>query len=147
VADRDRESLSAWEYRLVTAATLRKRNLGEELNRLGRLGWEVVGLAGSDRTVGVNSLEVLMKRPLLRDGWRVPARPRPSPSRPTTSKPVTELLPGDWIRMKDGKVAEVLSEPAMNGHDLEVRIALDDETGVLSWRGAVADEATAEVFD
>ena len=43
----------------------------EEANKLGGVGWEMVGIASADKTVGFNSNIVVLKRPISAP----PARP------------------------------------------------------------------------
>lgn len=62
-----------WEYRLVSSGTIMKGGMMATLNRLGRAGWEIIGFASADKTIGLNSLEVLLKRPLMADGELVAA--------------------------------------------------------------------------
>jgi hypothetical protein len=52
-----------WEYRVVTKGNLRndKGEIDEELNRLGRLGFEVCGVAGNAADGGVI---IVLSRPV-----------------------------------------------------------------------------------
>ncbi len=50
---------------MLTFGTNSRVALQRELNNLGAHGWEVVGFAAADRTLGLNSLEVLLKRKVL----------------------------------------------------------------------------------
>lgn len=52
-----------WEYRVVSTTNLRNDQGGidEELNRLGRLGFEVCGVAGNATDRGVT---IVLSRPL-----------------------------------------------------------------------------------
>lgn len=47
-----------------------------QLNGLGSLGWEVVGITAVDPTLGLNSYTALLKRPLM--GWPEPADTAPA---------------------------------------------------------------------
>lgn len=66
-----------WEYRLVSSGTIMKGGMMAKLNRLGSAGWEIIGFASADKTIGLNSLEVLLKRPLMADGKLVAATQDP----------------------------------------------------------------------
>ena len=51
-----------WEYVTLTQGTNEMDGLDVRLNALGSLGWEAVGYASMDRTVGVNAVSVLLRR-------------------------------------------------------------------------------------
>lgn len=53
-----------WEFRYLEASTLQMDHLQDEANRLGALGWEPVGVASADRTMGLNSNVIIFKRPI-----------------------------------------------------------------------------------
>lgn len=57
---------AAWEYTHVKASTMNLNGLIQALNQLGADGWELVGFASADKTIGLNSLIALMKRPYRR---------------------------------------------------------------------------------
>lgn len=54
-----------WEYIIVSARTTAQWTLQRTLNEYGRHGWEAVGFTSADKTIGLNSLEVIMKRRIL----------------------------------------------------------------------------------
>lgn len=54
-----------WEYQRVETYTVGQRSLIEQLNVMGAEGWEVVGFASSDKTVGFNSLVAIARRPIV----------------------------------------------------------------------------------
>lgn len=77
----DPVTLAQWEYTWVTTAALTSTSmdhLSRELNRLGAEGWEVVGFASADKTVGFNSINAVLKRRVVAPeapadrtpGWR-----------------------------------------------------------------------------
>lgn len=51
-----------WEHLVLTFGTNNVAAMHEALNRYGSIGWETVGVAGVDRTVGTNGITVVMKR-------------------------------------------------------------------------------------
>ena len=55
--------MSTWEYRTVVAGTGGSQTLESTLNRLGSVGWEVCGFASIDKTIGLNSMMAVVKRP------------------------------------------------------------------------------------
>lgn len=60
-----------WEYTEVTGATINIDAWVLQLNGLGSLGWEVVGITAVDPTIGLNSYTALLKRQVL--DWPAPA--------------------------------------------------------------------------
>lgn len=54
--------IDQWEYARVNAATTNIDGLIERLNALGTYGWEVVGFASSDKTIGLNALHAVLRR-------------------------------------------------------------------------------------
>lgn len=66
-----------WEYKILSARSIAHGTLEQALNVHGAHGWEVVGFAASDKTIGLNSLEVVMKRRVV-PGYQPPA---PGPPR------------------------------------------------------------------
>lgn len=54
---------SGWEYNYIQASTLQIVAVTDVLNEWGQDGWEVVGFASSDRTIGINALVIIVKRP------------------------------------------------------------------------------------
>lgn len=54
-----------WEYTYLSAGTGGRALMNQHLNRLGAEGWEVVGFASADKTIGVNSITALLKRRLV----------------------------------------------------------------------------------
>ena len=55
--------MQVWEYTYVTAGTNSVPKVVEVLNEFGAAGWEVAGFASADKTIGLNSLTVILKRP------------------------------------------------------------------------------------
>lgn len=60
-----------WEYMTVVELVNAQTHLDLQLNALGSLGWEAVGLAASDPTLGLNQIHVLLKR--IAPDWPAPA--------------------------------------------------------------------------
>ena len=91
----------------MTSGTILKGMLVKRLNLLGSQGWEVIGIAGSDKTIGLNSLEVILRRrralapPGLPDGWH------PDPVNPGFMRWVSE---GAWTH--DVRAPSQAAEPA-----------------------------------
>lgn len=81
-----------WEYTRVEVGTNVQERMIRELNRLGAEGWEVIGVAAADRTLGLNSVIVLAKRPIV------------APSPPADITPGWQTDPcGRWeVRYWDG---------------------------------------------
>ena len=65
-----------WEYTTVAVSTVNDTGLQLELNALGSLGWEVVGFASVDRTIGLNTLLAVLKRET--HGFPPPASTEPA---------------------------------------------------------------------
>lgn len=65
-------SHTQWEFMYIQASTNNMVKVQEEANRFGALGWEPVGIASADKTIGINSNVLILKRPIL--------DPPPSPS-------------------------------------------------------------------
>lgn len=57
--------MQQWEQRVIHATSSNWKTLDKELQRLGAEGWEAVSVAGSDKTVGVNALMVIVRRQLV----------------------------------------------------------------------------------
>jgi hypothetical protein len=53
-----------WEYMHLTEGTspVSQAKMTQQLNELGTVGWEVCGMAAVDRTVGLNTVTVTLKR-------------------------------------------------------------------------------------
>lgn len=61
-----------WEFHTVTVSTnTLEEVLHMQLNALGSLGWETVGLSAADPTIGTNRIIVLLKRRIA--PWPSPA--------------------------------------------------------------------------
>jgi len=58
--------LTQWEYKGLIRNSINLNKMVDDLNILGRQGWEVIGFAGSDKTLGLNSIMTLLKRPGVR---------------------------------------------------------------------------------
>jgi hypothetical protein len=54
-----------WQYKIISSRTYQLASLEHSLNEHGAHGWEVVGLTSADKTIGLNSLEVLLKRKII----------------------------------------------------------------------------------
>lgn len=54
-----------WEYTSVEGWTNNAEDLILRLNAAGSTGWEAIGIASSDKTLGVNSYMVIMRRKVL----------------------------------------------------------------------------------
>lgn len=63
--------MEQWEFNYVQVSTNDMASAMREANRLGALGWEPVGIASADRTIGLNSNVLIFKRPV---------RPLPPPA-------------------------------------------------------------------
>jgi hypothetical protein len=57
-------TVTQWEYTYIQAPTGSTKQVVESANKLGGLGWELVGLTSPDKTIGFNSNLLLFKRPL-----------------------------------------------------------------------------------
>ena len=66
-----------WEHLVISSTGGAALGTQPELNRLGAEGWEVVGTAGTDKTIGFNALVLVLKREI------VPPAP---PSKGTTAE-------------------------------------------------------------
>lgn len=53
----------AWEYQVVERNTANMEGLFADLDVFGAQGWELVSIAGTDKTVGFNSVVAVLKRP------------------------------------------------------------------------------------
>lgn len=70
--------MQQWEHRVVSATTNDQTALEHELVKLGAEGWEVVGVSGVDRTIGMNAVVCVVKRPVvpppppddIAEGWK-----------------------------------------------------------------------------
>lgn len=51
-----------WEYRVLAVGTNAIANLELSLNQAGSVGWEAVGITAADRTLGLNQVQVILKR-------------------------------------------------------------------------------------
>ncbi len=65
-------TVDQWEYTYVDASTNAMPALNAMLNKLGLVGWEVVGFASADRTIGLNAIMAVLKRRVV-----APAPPEP----------------------------------------------------------------------
>lgn len=52
----------SWEYRVQRVSTNNLAALQVSLNQLGSTGWEVVGFAAADKTLGLNEYAAILKR-------------------------------------------------------------------------------------
>jgi hypothetical protein len=52
----------AWEYRSLSAQTNSLEQLTASLNELGLEGWEMIGFASADKTIGLNALIAMLRR-------------------------------------------------------------------------------------
>jgi len=62
------DDVPQWEYRRVDALSTGGAQLIDRLNVLGAEGWELVGFAATDRTVGFNSLDAVLRRRIVPPG-------------------------------------------------------------------------------
>lgn len=70
--------MQRWEYNRVSALTNDANSLTDALNDLGQYGWEVVGFASADKTLGLNAIMAILKRPVVdlddpsdrSEGWK-----------------------------------------------------------------------------
>ncbi len=53
-----------WEYTTIHVGTNQQTDTNRILNELGSVGWELVGWAGTDKTIGFNALVGVFRRPL-----------------------------------------------------------------------------------
>lgn len=58
--------MQQWEFMYLATSTSTggMKQLMDEANKLGSLGWEPVGVASADRTIGLNSNMIILKRPI-----------------------------------------------------------------------------------
>lgn len=56
------EPVEQWEMTYIQADTFSVDTLVEAANKLAAVGWEPVGLAGIDKTIGINKTAMLLKR-------------------------------------------------------------------------------------
>ncbi len=69
---------SAWQYMVLGFGTNDEARMGHMLNQYGSVGWEAVSIAGIDKTIGLNGLVLILKRPMRvlpppedkTDGWK-----------------------------------------------------------------------------
>jgi len=54
-----------FEYTYDATSTITTGKLIDELNRLGAEGWDVIGFASSDKTIGLNALTAILRRRLI----------------------------------------------------------------------------------
>lgn len=56
--------MKGWEYMTIQTSTMRGgvNWLSDTLNDLGCEGWELVGFAGADKTIGINALVGVLRR-------------------------------------------------------------------------------------
>ncbi len=67
--------MTRWEYRGLQRNSANLNGLINDLNALGRDGWEVIGFASADKTLGLNSIMAILKRPIDEDArGRAPGR-------------------------------------------------------------------------
>ena len=57
--------MQQWEFTYLAASTVGMRKVYDEANRLGALGWEPAGIASADKTIGLNTNLIILKRPIL----------------------------------------------------------------------------------
>ena len=56
--------MTRWEYTSVTRNSSNMNKLLSDINDLGEQGWELVGFASADKTLGLNSVIAVLKRPI-----------------------------------------------------------------------------------
>lgn len=54
---------NCWEYSILRVPTGNLGTMQHRLNEAGWAGWEVVGFAAADKTIGLNEYAVIVKRP------------------------------------------------------------------------------------
>ncbi len=54
-----------WEFLYLQAHVNMMAKVQDEANKLGALGWEPVGIASADKTLGMNANVIIFKRPIL----------------------------------------------------------------------------------
>lgn len=57
--------MKQWEHLVISSSGGAALATQPTLNRLGAEGWEVVGAAGTDKTVGLNALVLVLKREIV----------------------------------------------------------------------------------
>lgn len=57
--------MAQWEFMYLSASTNQMAAIKDYANRLGALGWEPVGMASADKTVGMNSNVLILKREIV----------------------------------------------------------------------------------
>lgn len=70
--------MTQWEIQYIQDTANSIASITEQANRLGALGWEPIGIASADRTLGVNAMVLVMKRaishppdpPATKDEWQ-----------------------------------------------------------------------------
>lgn len=67
---------AVWQYMTVFAGSTDHARLRTQLDNLGAIGWEAVGVSNNDPTIGMNTLVVLLKRWV--EPWLPPADTTPS---------------------------------------------------------------------
>jgi hypothetical protein len=53
-----------WEYVHIEVNSMGLKGLTQTLNDAGARGWELVSITNSDKTIGLNSIVALMRRPI-----------------------------------------------------------------------------------
>ncbi len=53
-----------WAYKSVERNSTNLHLLEQDLNLWGQQGWEMVGFAGADKTLGLNSVMAILKKPV-----------------------------------------------------------------------------------
>jgi hypothetical protein len=56
--------MQQWEFMYVQVLTGSMHTAQEEADKLGALGWEPVGIASADKTLGFNANLLIFKRPI-----------------------------------------------------------------------------------
>lgn len=64
--------MAQWEFMYLQASTNQMATIKDYANRLGALGWEPVGMASADKTVGMNSNVLILKREITPDNQLAP---------------------------------------------------------------------------
>lgn len=59
------EGLQQWEFLYLQAQVNMMAKVQDEAMKLGALGWEPVGIASADKTLGLNSNVIIFKRPII----------------------------------------------------------------------------------
>lgn len=58
-------AVEQWEHFVITSTGAAAGPLRDVLTRLGAEGWEAVAIAGTDKTLGLNALVVVLKRRMV----------------------------------------------------------------------------------